>query len=507
MLNVSVEDFGPIIDGHVELRPLTIFLGPSNSGKSYMATMIYGLMNTIGQSGSTFHLRPGRSVYRRRSRITDAQNMEGYVDPSLLDNLQDWARQVQSESAVELSSLPSTIQALIRSRIQGIITGLNDFLNDELANSHGSVADLVRRNSKQHALRVKLENSVPSLSVEFNMLAKDDGLKVCGHNFDIPTVEVETRFLRHVINIARLDHTASQSDRRRHLALAELVDDFASITYATLAQPFPANSYYLPAARSGITQGHKVIASTMVRLSNYAGLRRIDIPTLPGVITDFMSHMLLMETAPDELRTETSEGMNKLEEVIRFLERQVVRGTIEIEQDTDAPYPEIYYEPIDGIGRFSFNRTSSMVSELAPVILFLKHIIEQGDLLILEEPESHLHPASQRQMARAIVRLVNAGVKVIITTHSDLFLGAINNLMKLSSADEGVLKELGREHEDRLNPQDVAAYQFVLNDQLGGSEVRRLEIGNDVGINEDEFASVVEDLYDESVLLQRRTAE
>ena len=159
------------------------------------------------------------------------------------------------------------------------------------------------------------------------------------------------------------------------------------------------------------------------------------------------------------------------------------------------------------MGRFAFNRTSSMVSELAPVILFLKHIINEGDLLILEEPESHLHPASQKEMARAIVRLVNAGIRVIITTHSDLFLGAMNNLMKLSFVDQDVLTELGREQEDQLKPESVAAYQFVASDERAGSEVRRLEIRRDVGIDEDEFAAVVEELYDESVILQRSVSE
>ena len=65
-----------------------------------------------------------------------------------------------------------------------------------------------------------------------------------------------------------------------------------------------------------------------------------------------------------------------------------------------------------------------MVSELAPLILFLKYLVRPGDLLILEEPESHLHPAAQRRLARGIVRLVNAGVKVLITTHSETFVSS-----------------------------------------------------------------------------------
>ena len=43
MLTVSVENFGPIREGTVELRPLTVFVGPNNTGKSYMAMLIYAV--------------------------------------------------------------------------------------------------------------------------------------------------------------------------------------------------------------------------------------------------------------------------------------------------------------------------------------------------------------------------------------------------------------------------------------------------------------------------------
>ena len=46
--------------------------------------------------------------------------------------------------------------------------------------------------------------------------------------------------------------------------------------------------------------------------------------------------------------------------------------------------------------------TSSMVSELAPVVLYLRHIVQPGDVLIIEEPESHLHPAMQVEFIRQL---------------------------------------------------------------------------------------------------------
>ena len=42
-LELEVSDFGPIVNAKIDLRPLTVFIGPSNTGKSYLATLIYAL--------------------------------------------------------------------------------------------------------------------------------------------------------------------------------------------------------------------------------------------------------------------------------------------------------------------------------------------------------------------------------------------------------------------------------------------------------------------------------
>lgn len=42
---VHVKNFGKIEEAAVEIAPLTMFVGDNNSGKSYMMTLIYGLLN------------------------------------------------------------------------------------------------------------------------------------------------------------------------------------------------------------------------------------------------------------------------------------------------------------------------------------------------------------------------------------------------------------------------------------------------------------------------------
>ena len=47
-LELSVRNFGPIAEADIELRPLSVFVGPSNTGKSYLATLIYALHQFFG---------------------------------------------------------------------------------------------------------------------------------------------------------------------------------------------------------------------------------------------------------------------------------------------------------------------------------------------------------------------------------------------------------------------------------------------------------------------------
>ena len=57
--------------------------------------------------------------------------------------------------------------------------------------------------------------------------------------------------------------------------------------------------------------------------------------------------------------------------------------------------------------------------------------------MIIDEPESHLHPYCQILMARLIAACINAGIKVFVTTHSDYFVKEINNLIMLSNDFHG----------------------------------------------------------------------
>lgn len=94
---------------------------------------------------------------------------------------------------------------------------------------------------------------------------------------------------------------------------------------------------------------------------------------------------------------------------------------------------ELFYVPNSNKRiRLSMDESSSAVRSLLDIGFYLRHSVEQGDLLMVDEPELNLHPENQRRMARLFAQLVNLGVKVFITTHSDYIIKELNTLIMLN---------------------------------------------------------------------------
>jgi predicted ATPase len=64
-----------------------------------------------------------------------------------------------------------------------------------------------------------------------------------------------------------------------------------------------------------------------------------------------------------------------------------------------------------------------------PIIIALLKA-RKGDLVVVENPESHLHPSAQRVLGELISTVANADVQVIVETHSDHILNGIRVSVK-----------------------------------------------------------------------------
>jgi len=93
---------------------------------------------------------------------------------------------------------------------------------------------------------------------------------------------------------------------------------------------------------------------------------------------------------------------------------------------------ELYYIPKSKSVKLSMDESSSAVRSLLDIGFYLKHIAKPRDLLMVDEPELNLHPENQRRVARLFASLVNLGVRVFITTHSDYIIKELNTLIMLN---------------------------------------------------------------------------
>ena len=143
---LSVTDFGPIVEANVDLRPLTVFVGPSNTGKSYLAALIYALhrffsgYRVVGYRGR----RPLPFFLHRRSR---SPGKTTDVPKETLNAAFRWAEEVAEK--VEASgpagaagtALPDSIAGLIRPILEDV-EDMGRSLDEEITRCFGVVEEI-----------------------------------------------------------------------------------------------------------------------------------------------------------------------------------------------------------------------------------------------------------------------------------------------------------------------------------------------------------------------------
>jgi len=487
-LKVGVSDFGPIVRGKVSLRPLTVFVGPNNSGKSYLAMLLYTLWHSFSPRPVYATLGSRAAIRRFRLAETFWLPLASRDRAELLQALKDWLQELTPSAArsrVALDTLPVQLRQAIERAIRSSAKQTTSNVESELRRCFGTeISSLARVGAKTQSFRVSVHGIQPAWRLQFRALK--DAINSTLSVPDIGKILIQPDLPSFLVGESPRLHLDWEG------ILPELMAQLAFNASNALYRPLLTDTYYFPAARSGILQSHRAVAAFVVSRSPLVGIEEpVDIPRFTGVVTDFLSALLMMERENDR----------PLAKVASFLEENVTGGFITMEVGK-LEYPEIYYEPLAG-GRFPLRSTSSMVSELAPVVLFLKYIIDPEDFLIIEEPESHLHPDNQRRLARGLVKLVRSGVRVLITTHSDFFLSQLTNFIHLSLLSPEGRAAHGYDPGDYLDAQDIGAYLFECVPEQGGSFIKRLNITSREGIPQEELSKVSQALYQESVRLER----
>ena len=124
-----------------------------------------------------------------------------------------------------------------------------------------------------------------------------------------------------------------------------------------------------------------------------------------------------------------------------------------------------------------FHSTSSSIKSLFLFDVFVRYIASERNILIIDEPELNLHPENQVKMARLVARIVNCGITVVVTTHSDFFIREISNLITLNSVPskykQKLKKKYGVRDSDILDVSKVSAFESTPHGKINRINVSK----------------------------------
>ena len=519
-LTLTVRDFGPIHRGAVDLRPLTVFVGQSNTGKSYLAILIYALHNLFSAGDDQRGMRKSAMLGisgSPRALPLIPQAMKTKMSGDHTRTFVEW-----TESAVDNASqipkhLPESIVEIIRPSLEISEESMTP-IESEIMRCFGQpgIQDLIRFGASDGAsINIKktaLSNSGISTAFDCNIrlnserneiatsVPRDAPLRVFGsdlrriHRISQSMIEASER----ASLFSRNSHEGRQQKRRLDRYISWYADALVRSTLPGAIGPLDAHAYYLPADRTGIMHAHRVVVSTLIGSISTAGLRpAINVPSLSGILTDFLQELISLVPSANKLRIPRHD-------LGKMIEDRVLKGSVVVE--TSDAYPSFSYRP-DGLQRdIPLARSSSMVSELSPVVLYLRHIVRRGDVLIIEEPESHLHPEMQVKFCCEIARLVRSGVRILITTHSELILEQIGNLIRISELPRKAQRDIA-ESDLVLESDNVGVWLFSHRSQEHGTTVEEAVLDSDSGLFRVGYGTVREALYNQNAITFNRMQE
>ena len=422
-VNFQFRNIGPIKEAELELGDLTIVAGRNNTGKTYIVYTLYGFLKMW--SGFPPWL------------ITDNPEQSHQAG---LPKWEDLSKQLAESGRTSVKLGEKTVgqqrqwlmPVLTRGFSEQALSNLFSSQQSAFENASIEIAYPEKMLSPPRSVKRKLTQDL-SLSLDYD-----------GEKLDVTASEIPKGFPLDILS--------------EHLA--------ADYAYFLLERFFP-RPFILSAERFGISLFYRELdfaKNQLVDLLQKIGDDKKRESISPYFIIDRATsrYALPIKDNIDYTRNIPDIKGNKSD-----LEVDGLLGTVKDMMDGyyRATGEDLrFISKARGKGR-SFNiplhLASSSARGLSDLYFFLRHSARAGELLIIDEPESHLDTANQILLARLLARFVRAGLKVLITTHSDYIIKEVNNLVMLSQPFQdkaAIARRLGYDPGEWISSDSVRAY-------------------------------------------------
>jgi AAA15 family ATPase/GTPase len=411
-MQFTFSNLGPIDDAKLELAKLTVICGRNNTGKTYVTYSIFAFLARWRQF----------VAWQISSGDMSTLSNQGSVSIDMQQQFADQWENIQKASNQQWKqNLPHDLAAQ-EERFKNTKVGFELALDTQWINRPYK-RDL---RSEEGKILFIAEKEAGSPTINISAL-KDDA------NKDFP------RFL---------------------------LDDFVSETLLeAVLEPYLPKAFMVSTERTGAVIFRGELNLTKNKIVNLLGNMDANKQhLLPSKLFDTIykaTYPLPVErnvkfvNSFDTLENRSSPLLNKYPELVAAFEA-IAGGKYETTKNNTTQFVPQGTKTKLGLGE-----ASSAVRSLVVLWYWLKAQADVGDMLLIDEPELNLHPENQRAFARFLVKLVNIGVKVFITTHSDTMLREFNTLIMLAreqSHTNQVRQQFGYDPNEHLAPNDIALY-------------------------------------------------
>lgn len=420
---LHVKDYGKIQEAHIEISPLTLFVGDNNSGKSYLLSLLWAIRNM--------------GVEAFLGKENELNTAESY-------QLEDWIK-----NQVRIASQKQK-HVVCAEEIRGLLFTV---LNQGLGKNKDKLVKWLFNSSDVKLGDIEIEIlSLENWNIEFEMRSKEGTYVRLNEKSQFFFDEEITKIF--------------QEEEYGFLLWVLIRGIFEHILECQSYRMYQNSNIYLPSARTGFMLTKDVI-------NKFGRWSTFNLPEEKQEVTPFTRPINQFLDVMDEM-TGDKNGDDKYKHIIDTIEREMACGKVRI---STMPGKEVLYVPEGHNEGLPLRVVSAVVTELSPFMLMLKHKTSIKSFFY-EEPEMCLHPQLQQKMGKIICEMVNAGTEMVITTHSDIILQHINNMIRLTDHPDclNLCKMYGYGEEDLLRAGQVKVYQLQTTSD-GMTEITELPCG------------------------------
>ncbi|MEY4569298.1 MAG: hypothetical protein RLZZ398_737 [Verrucomicrobiota bacterium] len=417
-MKITFQDLGALACGELELKPFTIIAGANNSGKTYVSYSLWGFLQLWGNFVSFSSLRQEilrGLVEKGEAEISNVKLVE-HAKQALADGCEGYSRAIHRVLAGTEKHFEKT-----KFEVEDA-----DFESFKLKPFEHTAS-----RAKKSIIRVSYAGGEEP--VKISLLSGDGGREEV---IEMVSMEIINLAFSFVDTVLKEQIFASQ--------FPEVFIASAERTGATIFQKeldLARNRLVDKLGDSSADKSLELFQQAQKISKDYALPVKSDIDFIRGI---------------EGFSKETSELVDTFPDILEDF-HDIIDGEYKIVKNEGT----VFVPRKGGSIKLTMGESSSAVRSLLNIGAYLRHKAKPGDLLIIDEPELNLHPANQRKVARLLARLVNVGVKVFITTHSDYLIKELNTLIMLSGEAphlKTVMKDEGYKESELLKASQMSVY-------------------------------------------------